>query len=74
MVKKIRRPNRKSFYNGMMNISPIDILPFLPPPSSYFFDSRHWVYDTTDGIMPFAVTTRISANSQQYLLTYEETR
>ena len=50
-----------------------DILPFLPPPHSYFFDTRHWVYDTTEGILPFAVTTRISANHQQFLLFYEET-
>jgi hypothetical protein len=49
------------------------ILPYLPPPHGYFFDSRHWVYDTTDGILPFSVTTRIDANSQQYLLYYEET-
>ena len=50
-----------------------DILPYLPPPDGYFFDSRHWVYDTLDGILPFAVTTRISANHQQFLLYYEET-
>lgn len=73
MIKKIQRPNLESYYNGKKNISPIDILPFLPPPYSYFYDARHWVYDTTDGVLPFAVTTRIFANHQQFLLYYEET-
>ena len=70
---KLIRPDKESYYNGKKNISPIDILSFLPPPNGYFFDSRHWVYDTLDGILPFAVTTRISANHQQFLLYYEET-
>ena len=72
-MAKIVRPDEESMYNGKKNISPIDILPYLPPPMGYFYDSRHWVYDTLDGIMPFAVTTRINANLQQWLLTYIET-
>lgn len=70
---KLNRPSSKSLYNGKKNISPIDILPYLTPPHSYFYDARHWVYDTTDGILPFSVTTRIFANHQQFLLYYEET-
>lgn len=70
---KLTRPQLPSLYNGGKNIHPIDILDYLPPPSCYFFDSRHWVYDTIDGILPFAVTTRIAANHQQFLLLYEET-
>lgn len=72
---KIRRPEIESILGGgRKNISPYDILPYLPD-EDCFFDSRHWVYDTTDGIFPFSVTTRIGANNQQYLKVYvqEET-
>ena len=62
---------RKGIIGGENN--PLNIVPYLPPPNGYFYDSRHWVYDTLDGILPFSVTTRISANNQQFLLTYEET-
>lgn len=48
----------------------MDILPYLPE-ADCFFDSRHWVYGTTDEALPFAVTTRIAANNQQYLKIYE---
>lgn len=47
------------------------ILPFLPN-RDLFFDSRHWVYGYIDEELPFAVTTRISANNQQFLLLYEK--
>lgn len=71
---KLKRPDVESLLGGgKMNISPIDILHELPPPHSYFFDSRHWVFETIDGVLPFAVTTRIAANNQQYLLFYDET-
>lgn len=71
-MKKIRRPDIESVLGGgRKNISPFDILPYLPD-DDCFFDCRHWVYDTTDGILPFAVTTRISANNQQYLKVYEQ--
>ena len=53
-------------------IQPIDILPYLPK-QDCFFDSRHWVVGTTDDVLPFAVTTRIGANNQQYLKLTVET-
>lgn len=69
---KIKRPELESVLGGgRKNITPFDILPYLPS-SSCFFDSRHWVYDTVDGVLPFAVTTRIAANNQQYLKVYDE--
>lgn len=69
---KLKRPNEESLLGGgRMNIAPIDILAYLHTPC--FFDSRHWVCEPLDGVLPFAVTTRISANNQQYLLLYEET-
>lgn len=43
-----------------------DILPYLPD-KECFFDCRHFVYDTTNGVLPFALTTRTHANNQQYL-------
>jgi hypothetical protein len=71
MIRKIRRPRVESVLGGgRKNISPYDILPYLP--NKCFFDSRHWVYDTLDGVLPFAVTTRIAANNQQYLSCVEE--
>lgn len=48
-----------------------DILPFLPD-EDCFFDCRHFVYELTDNYLPFAVTTRVSCNNQQYLKIYEE--
>lgn len=56
---------------GRKNISPWDIIPYLPD-ADCFFDSRHWVVETTDGILPFSVTTRIGANNQQYLKVYDK--
>lgn len=70
-MKRIHRPAAESVLGGgRKNITPMDILPFLPE-ADCFFDSRHWVYGTTDGVLPFAVTTRIAANNQQYLKIYE---
>jgi len=52
-------------------IRPENILPHLPK-QDCFFDCRHWVVGTTDDVLPFAVTTRIGANNQQWLkLTIE---
>jgi DNA (cytosine-5)-methyltransferase 1 len=48
-----------------------EILPYLPD-EDCFFDSRHWVYDTTEGVLPFSVTTRIDANNQQFLKEMKE--
>lgn len=50
---------------GISN-SPYHIIPYLPM-GGVFFDSRHWTYGYTDNILPFSVTTRISANNQQFL-------
>ena len=72
-MKKIRRPHIESVLGGgRKNISPHDIIPYLPD-EGCFFDSRHWVYDTINGVLPFAVTTRIAANNQQYLKTMADT-
>ena len=48
-----------------------EILPYLPN-EDCFFDTRHWTCDTTDGLLPFAVTTDISRNAQQYLKIMKE--
>lgn len=56
---------------GRKNTDFREILPLLPP-CDVFVDIRHGVYDTTDGVLPFAVTTRIAASCQQWLLRYEE--
>ena len=63
--KKMQRPEVVSVLGGgRKNISPFDIIPYLPD-EDCFFDSRHWVYGTD--VLPFALTTRIAANNQQYL-------
>lgn len=63
--KKIQRPEVDSVLGGgRKNISPFDIIPYLPD-EDCFFDSRHWVFGTD--VLPFALTTRIAANNQQYL-------
>lgn len=51
---------------GRMNITPYDILPFLPDEDG-FFDCRHWIWGGCDEELPFSVTTRIAANNQQFL-------
>lgn len=51
----------------------LDIMPYLPK-RDCFFDSRQWTVGFTADVLPFAVTTRISANNQQWLLLYEETK
>lgn len=51
-------------------ITPYDILPHLPIGEATFFDSRHWVAGINE--VPFAVTTRIAANNQQYLFYVHE--
>lgn len=52
---------------GRKNTNLTEILPLLPP-CDVFVDIRHGVYDTTDGMLPFAVTTRIAASCQQWLI------
>lgn len=63
MITKIKKPSNRG---GRKLIALTDILPYLPQ-EDCFFDCRHWVYDTTDGVLPFSLTTRISGNCQQYL-------
>lgn len=71
-MRKLKRPNRESVLGGgKKNISPFDIIPYLPDEEG-FFDSRHWVWGGYDEALPFAVTTRIAANNQQYLKVYEK--
>lgn len=72
-ILKIHKPEalqNRGGRNGKQAISPYDILPYLPD-CECFFDSRHWVAGVD--IIPFAVTTRIAANCQQYLKVYEDT-
>lgn len=64
---KIKKPStfenvEQCFRSHTLN----EILPYLPN-EDCFFDTRHWTCDTTEGILPFAVTTKINSNSQQYL-------
>lgn len=61
----------KVFRGGQGKNSPYQIIPYLPE-YDCFFDSRHWVCASTDDVLPFAVTTRISANNQQFLKVYEK--
>ena len=58
-IKHIEKPS------GITN-SPYNMIPYLPD-KELFFDSRHWTYGLADGILPFSLTTRISANNQQFL-------
>lgn len=72
VIMKIQKPDKfenipQLYKSHTLN----EILPFLPR-SECFFDTRHWVYDTLDGILPFALTCDISRNAQQFLLLYEE--
>lgn len=72
-MHKIRRQNVESVLGGgRMNISPYDIIPYLPD-EECFFDSRHLVWGGVNEELPFSVTTRIGANNQQYLKVYEKT-
>ena len=56
-IEHIEKPS------GITN-SPYNMIPHLPD-IELFFDSRHWTYGTD--ILPFSLTTRISANNQQFL-------
>ena len=67
-ILKLKRPIRGG-YNSKKLSSPYDILPYLPD-EDCFFDSRHWVVGVD--ILPFALTTRINANYQQFLKVYED--
>lgn len=67
---KLKRPDGLVGRNGGEPIAVADIVPYLPM-EDVFFDSRHWVCETVDGILPFALTTRVEANHQQYLKLYE---
>ena len=62
-MKRIRKPK------GISN-SPLNMIPYLPD-EECFFDSRHWTWGGIYEELPFSVTTRISANNQQFLKLYE---
>lgn len=68
---KLKIPKGLKRDNGMEPIRVADIVPYLPR-EDCFFDSRHWVVESVEGVFPFAVTTRIEANHQQYLKEYDE--
>ena len=71
MIRKIHHPKNLKGVNGKKPIGVADIVPYLPH-EDCFFDTRHWICDTADGVLPFALTTRISANMQQFLKEYED--
>ena len=56
--------------NGKEPIGIGDIIPYLPNESG-FVDTRDWVWWRVNEEFPFAVTTRINANMQPYLIEYE---
>ena len=70
-VKSYQRKRVNIDGSGVMNDSfeshtLNEILPYLPD-DECFFDTRTRVFCLLDDILPFSVTTRISANAQQYL-------
>lgn len=68
---KLHRPKGLRGVNGMEPIAVADIVPYLPK-KDCFFDSRHWICEEIQGgVLPFALTTRVEANHQQYLRIYE---
>ena len=70
-MRKINKPNGLIGVNGKKPIAIADILPYLPNESG-FVDTRHWVWGGQNEEFPFAVTTRISANQQQFLIEYDK--
>lgn len=65
---------KKRTGTGVSGKKPItigDILPYLPK-QDCFFDTRHWVVGIN--IIPFAITTKIAANHQQFLKRYKRIR
>ena len=66
-IKKDSRKMERRFNSHTLN----EILPYLPD-EDCFFDSRHGVYDLTENILPFSVTTRIYDNNQQFLKVMKE--
>jgi DNA (cytosine-5)-methyltransferase 1 len=69
---KIKKPSEFKNVEQRFNSHTLnEILPYLPN-EDCFFDTRHWTCDTTDGILPFAVTTGISRNAQQFLKEMKE--
>ena len=70
-MRRVKRPKEipNKGDNGKNN--PLLTLPYLPD-DECFFDSRHWTYGLLSEELPFAVTTRIDANNQQWLKVYEQ--
>jgi len=69
---KIKQPKGLKGVNGKKPIAVADIVPFLPH-EDCFFDSRHWICEPIEGgVLPFALTTRVDANHQQYLRVYQK--
>lgn len=70
-MRKIHKPKTLIGINGKKPIGIADILPYLPYESG-FVDTRHWIWGGgVEEEFPFAVTTRINANQQQFLIEYE---
>ena len=70
-MRKIHKPKGLIGVNGKMPIAIADILPYLPDESG-FVDTRHWIWGGQNEEFPFALTTRINANEQQFLIEYED--
>ena len=70
-MRKIHKPKSLIGVNGKKPIAIADILPYLPGESG-FVDTRHWIWGGQNEEFPFALTTRINANEQQFLIEYED--
>lgn len=70
-IRKTKELMNKKGARGGNTTEVSDILPFLPD-ADCFFDCRHFVYELTENFLPFALTTRVACNNQQYLKVYED--
>lgn len=70
-MRKIHKPKGLIGVNGKKPIAIADILPYLSDESG-FVDTRHWIWGGQNEEFPFALTTRINANEQQFLIEYED--
>lgn len=65
---KIHRPTAPM--QGSKN-NPLRILPYLPPQTDGYFDSRHNNFSSLDEPFPFSLTTREAASNQKFIITYK---
>ena len=70
-MRKIHKPKGLIGVNGKKPIAIADILPYLPGEGG-FVDRRHWIWGGQNEECPFAVTTRVNANEQQFVIEDED--